>query len=200
MQQRGLDAGPRQLGDEPVEEVELTLRVGTVHRVDTVGHRQVRPDALELQQRIRHHGRRDGVQVLGRHPHPVHSRVDLDMHGDRPAGRIGSRAEGGDPFGRIERRREPVGQCGARRRRVALAQQEHGRGHTVLAQLDTLVDERHGKTPGTAGQSGPRHRRSAVPVAVGLDDRAQLGRCDEAGQHGCVVRHCGQVDLGPCRA
>ena len=53
---------------------------------------------------------------------------------------------------------------------------------------------------GAAGQRGPGHRRPAVPVAVGLDHRAELGRRGQAGQHRRVVRHGGQVDLGPRRA
>ena len=109
-------------------------------------------------------------------------------------------AEGGDPLGGVERRREPVGQRGVRGGGIALAQEEHRRGDAVLAQLDALVDQRHGQPAGAAGQRGPGHRRSPVAVAVGLDHRAELGRRRQAGQHGRVVRHGGQVDLGPGRA
>ena len=73
--------------DEPVEEVELPLRVGAVLGLLAVGHGQVGPDALETQQRLGQHRGRDGRQVLGRRADPVHPGVDLDVHGDGPARR-----------------------------------------------------------------------------------------------------------------
>ncbi len=89
--------------------------------------------------------------------------------------------QGGDPLGRVQRRREPVGQCRRRRGRIALAQQQHRRGDAVLAQLHPLVHQRHGEPARAAGQRGPGHRRPAVAVPVRLDDRAELGRSRPGG-------------------
>ena len=115
-------------------------------------------------------------------------------------GRGRCRAEGGDPLGGVQRRREPVGQRRGRGGGIALAQQEHRCGDAVLAQLHPLVDQCDGEPSRAAGQRGPGHRRPPVAVAVGLDHRAELGRSGQAGQHRRVVRDRGQVDLGPGRA
>ena len=147
------------------------------------------------------HRGHDGAQVLGRRAHPVHARVDLDVDGDRAARpRRAAAPKAAIALGGVQRRREAVGERRGRRGGVALAQQEHRRRDAVLAQLHPLVDQRDGEPAGAAGQRGPGHRRPAVAVAVGLDHRAQLGRRGQAGQHRRVVRHRGQVDLGPGRA
>ena len=148
---------------------------------------------------VRHSGG-DAGQLLGRAADAVHAGVDLHVDRHRVPDATGRDGEGLDPRGRVERRREPVGQRGRRGLGPALAEQQDRRGDAVLAQLHPFVHQRHGQPPGPAGQRGPGHRRPAVAVAVGLDHRAQLGRRGEARQHRRVVGHGGQVDLGPGRA
>ena len=139
-------------------------------------------------------------QVLGCRADPVHAGVDLHVDGHGPAGDPGRRREGLDAAGGVQRRREPVGQRRVGGVGTALAEQQHGSRDAVLAQLHSLVDQRDGESPRAPGHGRPGHRRPAVPVAVGLDHRTQLGRRRDAGQHGGVVGHGRQVDLGPGRA
>ncbi len=201
VQQRRPDAGRGQVGHEAVEEVELALGVGAVLRVArrrprAGGSRCPRAAAAARATTAAAMARRSS----GAAPTRCMPVSTLTWTATGRPGRGGGRAEGGDALGGVQRRREPVGQRGGRRGGVALAQQEHRRGDAVLAQLHPLVDQRHGEAPGAAGQRGPGHRRAAVAVAVGLDHRAELGRRGQAGQHRRVVRHRGQVDLGPGRA
>ena len=117
----------------------------------------------------------------------------------RPAARAAA-ANAAMPFARIQRRGEPVFERAGGRLGAALAQQQDGRGDAVLAQLHALVDQRDRQATGAAGQRGLGHGRAAVPVPVGLDHRAELGRRGEPRQHPGVVGHRRQVDLRPGRA
>ena len=160
------------------------------------------PEALEPQRRLGRHSGHDLSEVLGSGTHPVHPGVDLEVDGDsNPATRGPTRGgERLDPLGRVHGRRQPVLEHGGGRVGGTLTQQQDRGGDAVLAQLHPLVDEGHGEAAGAPGQRGPGHRGSAVAVSMGLDHRAELGGHAETGQNGGVVRHCGQVDLGPRRA
>ena len=199
MQQWCRHAGRAQFRHDMVEQRQLALRIGAVLGA-AVGDRQMRPDALEPQGRLLQHGGGNGVQVGGRRTDPVHAGVDFDVHRHWPARRCGGRAERSDALGGVQRGREPVRQRSRGGGGIALAEQQHGSGQAVLTQLHALVDQRHGQPAGAAGQRGPGHRRPSMAVPVRLDHRAQLGRRGQAGQHRRVVRHGGQVDLGPRRA
>ena len=186
---RAPDPGRGQVGHQAVEEVELALGEGAVLRLLAVGHRQVGPDALELQQRLgqprrpRWRGRSSGAAPT--RCMPV-STFTWTATGGPAAAAAALKAR--DPLCGVQRRREPVGQRRRRGGGIALAQQEDRRRDAVLAQLDPLVDQGHGEPPCAAGQRGPGHGRPTVAVAVRLDDRAELGRARPGGP---APRRCG---------
>ena len=68
-----------------------------------------------------------------------------------------------------------------------------------LAELATLLDQGDREPGGSAGERRLRRPDRPVPVAEGLDDRAELGRGDQVGQQPGVVPDGVQVDLGPRR-
>ena len=171
-----------QVGDEPVEEVELRPRC---RRGPRPARRRPRAGASTRPRAAAAARRATAAASAGRSsgaaPDPVHPGVDLDVDRRRAGPRAARRgAKAVDAVARVQRGREPVGQRGLDGVGAALAQQEHGRRDAVLAQLDPLVDQRHRQPAGAAGQRRPGHRRAAVAVAVGLDDRAELGRARPA--------------------
>ena len=94
-----------------------------------------------------------------------------------------------DDLGRPPRR------DGSERRRI-------GAVDPRVAQLDPLVDEGHGQAARPRASSAARGDVGrAVPVAVGLHDRAQRGTgATSAREQRGVVAHGRDVDLGPGRA
>ena len=68
-----------------------------------------------------------------------------------------------------------------------------------VPQRDRLADGRHAEHPRTAFERGAPGVHGAVPVAVGLDDRPELGRIEELSEHLRVVPDRSEVD-GDVRA
>ena len=95
---------------------------------------------------------------------------------------------------------EPCGDGVAQRGRLRLGEQEDRGVDAVVTQLDALVDEGDAERARPAVEQGARDRARAVAVAVGLDDRAELGGSDERRQRRGVVCERGDVHLGPRRA
>ena len=190
----------RSSADHAVELLHLPPGEGPVLIGVTVGHREVRPQPLQPEQRLVGDGAHEGGDGGGLGPDAVHPGVHLHVDRRRLAPAPRRAGELLDALGGVERGREPVGQCGVDGVGAALAQEEDGTPHVMLAQLDALVDQCHGQLRRPSGQRGARRRRAAVPVAVRLDDGAEPGRLDQPGQHPGVVGDGRQVDLGPGRS
>ena len=136
-------------------------------------------------------------------PDPVHPGVDLDVHRKGRA-RPGPTAPRPPP-GAVEARPACTPSGSERRHHLG-----HGRGGGWLssrigAVMPAARSSRPSSTRATASQvgpalqGGPGHFHRAVPVAAGLDHRAQPGRGGDLGQHRGVVADGGQVDLRPGR-
>ena len=71
------------LDHEAIQELQLLCGEHAVCLGQPVGHREVCPHALEFEHRFGYHRSHNVGQRLGRRTHPVHTRVDLDVHGIR---------------------------------------------------------------------------------------------------------------------
>ena len=126
---------------------------------------------------------------VGLEPDPVHPGVDLHVH-DRPARPTA-------PAASSDGRRAPAGlySVGVSRCSTAAAAASAGgsestrigRGDPGLAQRDPLLDDGDGESGRAGLQRRRRHQRGPVPVAVGLDHRAQRGRPADLGEQRDVV-------------
>ena len=136
-------------------------------------------------------------------PDPVAAEAGVDLHVDprlrpgRPGSEHGAEViEAGDPHLH----------AGRQRRCDVLAGRPEPRQHRSVdargTELEGLLRGRHAEETGAAGQRRPRRRDRAVPVAVGLDHRHQLGaRVDlphPIQQQPGVRGDGGQVDDGLC--
>ena len=95
----------------------------------------------------------------------------------------------------VSRVHDGLGRVGHR-----LRQHEDRRVDARVAQLDAFLDERDAEHRGARVDRGPTHRDRAVAVAVGLDDREQLGRRGDRLQRPNVVAIAAEVDLRPDRS
>ncbi len=127
---------------------------------------------------------------------PIHSAVDLDVHGGTQAGGGGRRAgrlqlvqaphRQAEP--RLERFRHAFGRC--------QSENQDGALDSLAAKLESFFQARRPDPGRAAAPSGARRRRRTVAVATGLDDGHHL-RPASIAQAGGVVLDRTQIDVEP---
>ena len=132
---------------------------------------------------------------VGRHAHPMHAGIDLQV--DRgPWG--GGRRERLHPVSRVHRGTYPaearhLGHLG----RSGLGEQQDRGLDPLASEFGRLLHQGDGQPGSTGPERRSGHRNGAVAVPVGLDHRAQLGVTDQVGETDNVGRDGLQVDDSP---
>ena len=127
---------------------------------------------------------------------PVHPGIDLQMQPGMAACLTAGMLRRPDPFGREHCERD-LGGRGFRHDSVRHGPQyQDWSTYPGAPQLQRLSPARHSEParPGLKSHSGNRHR--AMTVAIGLDDRHDLGVA--AGQLAHIRPDRPQIDLNPC--
>ena len=189
--------------DDVGEQIKLRERIGAALLVRLVGDGEVREDALHLQPRQAAGGTDGldaGAEVLARRQEtqPRHAGIDLDMYLKRSAAAHGLLAV-----------LQCLGLTGHGLRDVVLdeqrnlllrrvAEDEHGHGDPIFAQLHRLVRARDGQIVCTQLLQRLRDAHGPVSVGVGLHHAQKLhARPDPAAQRLVVVCQSVEINLRP---
>ena len=169
-----------------------------IERLDRIRRGEVGERANQIKRAVEAHLAQKFDDLIVTHADAVHARIQGQViRRAHPVG-IGHLAVADGELGRVDARHHLVRQKQRDGRDGWLRQDEDGRVHQSLAQLDSLVDSSNAQVIRTRVESRLGATHGAMPIGVGFDDGHEAHTCADALLDSlCVVPHRIQVDLGP---